>query len=124
MISAENAARLRRLVEEVARLPPDGWTKVVQYIEFVDDEDGLSSRSMEEYWIGDEQHMELAGSAQAASARDDFYRACAASGQPWTGMRLEILASGTYRADYFYTGTPLVDEDYDAAEARMAAPAP
>ena len=99
-----------------------GWTKINVYREHVVDSEGDDdSLSLEECWVGDKQFMDLSSSYESEMAFRKLYDACKLAGNPmWTGMRLEVLRDGKYHVRFYYDSHPLLDGDYDEAEARIA----
>jgi hypothetical protein len=120
-ISLQASELLGNYVRELAAVAPNGWTKLIMYKELVRDSGGyLRNSALEEVRIGDKQVFELPGSVAAYNALERFFDFCSQSGDTWSAVRLEIEPDGRFASRFYYGQTPLMDGDYQTAEARIA----
>ena len=127
MAFQSNAELTNRAVQALADSAPSGWTKIIFYLEFLEDEEiGLRNSFTGRVFGGDKFDIRLDGyqlgrSTESFDSIKDIYLSLSQYDNKWIGIQLTIFSDGLFKCRFYYEKAPLLnDDDDDALEEIMS----
>ncbi len=126
MAFQSNAELVDQAVQSLADSAPSGWSKIVFYLEFLDDEQiGLRNSFTGSAFAGEKFDIPLDGyqlgrSMQTFNSIKAMYLEAAQHGDTWAGILLTIFRDGQFKCRFYRHQTPLLSGDDDAVDQMMA----
>ena len=120
MAFQSNAELMNQAVQSLANSAPPDWSKLVFYLEFLEDEQVGLRNSYTGRALGGEKFdirldsYRLGGSTETFNAIKAIYQEAVKNGDKWTGILLTVLWTGQFKCRFYYDKTPLLADD-DAA---------
>jgi hypothetical protein len=70
-------------------------------------------------WVNEHRIDDFTPSAEAYFALEALHDYWSAQGEAWTGIRVDIDATGKFASNFYYDTSPLLDGDHEEAERRL-----
>lgn len=123
----EKSVFLNTIVQELAYVAPNDWSRIVYYTERLYDIDvGLRNASTSKCWIGKDkkkydtsQGPALKVSVELSDAIGEFYEASKDEEKLWCALGIILESNGKYFSQFYYEDTPLLDNDLEKYTLRL-----